>query len=56
VKEFEINFIAESFLADTVRCYNTIDHDKSAVVAKGVRESDGKMVFAARLGALEIDK
>jgi len=56
VDEFEINFTSESFLGDTINCQNNIDHDKSELLFKGVRQSDGKMVFAARILAKQIDK
>lgn len=55
VKEFEINFTAETTLGETISCHNTMDVEKSEMIFKGVRESDDKMVFAARLFGKEIN-
>ena len=56
VKEFEINFTSETILGDTINCQNSISHDKSELFFKGVRDTDQKMVFAAKIVATKIDK
>lgn len=54
VNEFEINFTAETMLGDTVICHYTLEPENSEMIFKGNRESDEKMVFAAKVVAEKI--
>jgi len=51
VQEFDINFIAETFLKDQIECFSQLDSKKTGIFFKGIRKKDEKLVFAARIAA-----
>ncbi|MBN2281048.1 MAG: acyl-[acyl-carrier-protein] thioesterase [Candidatus Marinimicrobia bacterium] len=54
VKEFEINFTSETMLGDTINVQHAIHDNRAELIFKGIRDSDEKMVFAARILAEKI--
>lgn len=58
VKEYSINFAGETFLGDTIDCLSSQSHPdfspNERVYFSGIRQSDGKAVFRAKLVSQQI--
>jgi acyl-ACP thioesterase len=51
LKDYEVNFLAETRLGDSVQVQAALAEDRSRRF-RGVRESDGKVVFLSRLAVV----